>query len=77
MSGFSDEFCKDLLSFSFFFFLFLSFSFFGIKARHSGVKFTVVVGFASTGDRHNHRQGTTFARADVYLDTPITRNRLF
>jgi len=28
------------------------------------MKFTVVVGFAMTNDGHNHRQGTTFARAD-------------
>ena len=33
--------------------------FFGLKPRHSEVKFTVVEGFARTDDGHNHRQGAT------------------
>ena len=36
-----------------------------VTTRHSEVKFTVVVGFARTDDGHNHRQGATFARANL------------
>ena len=33
---------------------------------NSEIKMTAVVGSARTDDGHDHRQGTTFARADVY-----------
>ena len=35
------------------------------RARHSEVKFTVVVSFARTDDGRDHQQGATFAQADV------------
>ena len=41
-------------------------TFFGIRlCRHPEVEYTVVVGFARNDDGHNHRQGNTFARADL------------
>ena len=40
------------------------FGFLGVVTRHSDVT-EVVVGFARTGDGHNHRQGAAFARAEM------------